>query len=356
MNHWGQMDSFIALTHGQMHPLRQRDLFNWFFLRNSNERDANLIVAYDDGKLVSLLGYIPTNFYWGGRILTGAWMAHWMTLEQYRSGIGALLMRKITELYPIVAGHGASVMNQSIVTKMGFRFCEKVPKVVYIIKTCELYEYLEYISPHKTSSIHNENVEVAIPINRISPELYEPDWLKYPDLKYGTLRDIDYLSSRYFNYPFHKYYIFIEGNKRTPTVIVIRLIETSKKIKVARILEFFTPYGNNYYDQTTKLLLKIINFATVHECTYIDFYCNSETQLCLMRKIGFYDEDGILPSLLDPVDLSRRYQNFELFVSEDLKSQFPDCVDKFYISRADGDQDRPNEKFVKMRINKNELI
>jgi hypothetical protein len=351
MKDWGQMDSFMALTHGQMHPLRQRDLFDWFFSRNPNSEDANLIVAYDGGKLVSLLGYIPTNFYWNGKVVLGAWMAHWMTLEEYRNGIGALLMRKITEMYPIVAGQGASIMNQSIVTKMGFSFTEKIPKVVYLIKPNRLFEELGYQSPYKISNSYDNFVDTAIPVNSITREIYQPDWAQYPDLKYGTLRDLDYLHSRYLAYPFHEYHVFIEGNKTTPTVVIIRIIETNKQIKVARVLEFFTPQGKNYQDVASKLLLKVINFARISGCSYVDFYTNSETQLSLMRNIGFYDECGLLPSLLDPIDLSRKYQNFELFVSEDLKIEFPDCINNFYISRADGDQDRPNEKFVKMRAN-----
>jgi hypothetical protein len=351
MKDWSQMDSFMALTHGQMHPLRQRDLFEWFFLRNPNSDDANLIVAYDGAKLVSLLGYIPTNFYWNGKVVLGAWMAHWMTLEQYRNGIGTLLMRRITEMYPIVAGQGASMMNQLIVTKMGFSFTEEIPKVVYLIQPNILFEELGYVSTNKISNSRDNLVGTAIPFNSITPEIYQPDWAQYPDLKFGTLRDLDYLHSRYLAYPFHKYHVFIEGNKTTPIVVIIRIIETNKKLKVARILEFFTPQGENYQYVASKLLLKVINFAELNGCSYVDFYTNSEFQLGLLRNIGFYDESGLLPSLLDPIDLTRKFQNFELFVSEDLQRESPDCVDNFYISRADGDQDRPNEKFVKMRAN-----
>jgi len=66
---------------------------------------------------------------------------------------------------------------------------------------------------------------------------------------------------------------------------------------------------------------------------------------------GFTDDNaGTLPSLLDPIDMSRRFQNLELFVSPELKRKYPNCENAFVVTRADGDQDRPNESYRLIRL------
>ncbi len=346
MSNWRQMDSFIATTHGEHHVLRNRPLFDWFFLRDRNKDQANLIVAYEEDKLISLLGYMPTKFLWGGKeVIVGAWMAHWMTIEGYRSGIGALLMKKITEMFPIVAGQGASMMNQKIVTKMKFRFLEKIPKVVYVFKRDKLEQMFHFQKQHGdlgAIEAHDLPNEIAA----ITKDNFRPDWSHYPSIKYGTLRDGDYLTYRYISYPFFKYNVFIEGEPTAPAVCVVRIVDTKEGIRVARILEFFFPENESGKFKGLALIEKCLRFFKQSNCDYADFYCNAPTYMNLLLEAGFIEDDaGALPCLLDPIDMSRKFQNMELYVSSELKVRYPNCENEFVVTRADGDQDRPNESY-----------
>jgi hypothetical protein len=345
MADWQQMDSFIAETHGQNHVLRNRPLFDWFFLRDENKEMANLIVAYEEDKLVSLLGYMPTKFLWGNEVINGAWMAHWMTIMGYRFGIGALLMRKITEMFPVVAGQGASVMNQAIVTKMKFMFLERIPKVVYVFNPSRVLTFVGYgIGGTTVRSL--EKCGVAEETTKVSEETFNPNWNLYPSLKFGTLRDSDYLNYRYFDYPFFKYNVFIEGEATSPVVLIARVIETREGLRVARILEFFFPENESGEERGLSLVKRCLNYFEQRNCDYADFYCNSNSYMNLLLSAAFTSENtGALPSLLDPIDMSRRFQNLELYVSPDLKRRYPNCENAFFVTRADGDQDRPNESY-----------
>ena len=74
------------------------------------------------------------------------------------------------------------------------------------------------------------------------------------------------------------------------------------------------------------------------------FYDRLQT---LLIEAGFArDDDGVLPSLLDPIDMSRRFQNLELYVSPALRLKYPGAEEQFTVTRADGDQDRPNESYL----------
>lgn len=345
MSDWHQMDAFIAVTHGVTHPLRNRQLFDWFFLRGKDKKSANLIVAYEGDKLISLLGYIPTRFLWGRDVVDGSWMAHWVTLDGYRSGIGALLMKKITEMFPVVAGQGASQMNREIVTKMKFKFLEKIPKMVYIFNSEKIENFFNFKSNIKTTS-EREKLGCAVETSKVSVENFNPNWAYYPSLHYGTLRDSEYLEGRYINYPFFKYCVFLEGDASSPCLLVARIVDTAAGIRVARILELFFPEHDIGRTQCLLLVKKCLNFFDKQKCDYADFYGNSNECLQLLQKAGFIPEDsGALPSLLDPIDFTRKFQNLELFVSPLLKERHPNCEAQFVVTRADGDQDRPNESF-----------
>jgi hypothetical protein len=345
MQNWEQMDKFIAATHGERHVLRNRPLFDWFFLRNGNAEEANVIVAYEGDKLISLLGYIPTNFRCDEEIVAGAWMAHWMTMPGHRFGIGALLMKKIIEMFPVVAGQGASLMNQAIVTKMKFKFLEKIPKVIFVFNCNKI----EQVFGHKV--VHHRPGEIDLAglpheIAKMFSENFRPDWRNYPSMKFGTLRDENYLNERYFNFPFFDYKVFLEGPAVSPTVCVTRIIDTNEGVRVGRVLDFFSPETETGRRQSFSLLNKCLYLFKKTGCDYVDFYCTAAPYLDMFLEVGFIkDEDGSLPSLLDPIDRSRKFQNMELWGAPLLKQKYPDFENGFIVMRADGDQDRPNESY-----------
>ena len=282
---------------------------------------------------------------WENEEICGAWVSHWMTMEGYRFGIGALLMKKITEMFPVVAGQGASLMNQEIVGKMKFKFLEKIPKVVNVFNQDKVLNFFGYRFEN-TIDCSIEKYDMAKETTTITRESFCPNWHLYPSLKYGTLRDSHYLNFRYINYPFFKYYVFIEGEVSSPVVLVARIIKTTERIKVGRILEFFFPENESGKKRGFSLVKKCLIFFKHHNCDYADFYCNSDVYMNLLLDAGFTnDNTAALPSLLDPIDMSRNFQNLELYVSPELKRKYPNCENDFIVTRADGDQDRPNESF-----------
>lgn len=345
MKDWAQMDQFIAVTHGNGHILRHRPIFEWFFVRGEDKEHANMLVAYEEDRLVSLLGYLPTTFNWNGEEVNGAWTAFWMTIEEYRNGVGVLLMRKLTELFPIVATQGASAMNQAIVSKMRFQFLERIPKSICILNPEKVENELGYQAKKKFVSLDSD-LEIA-EVDFSSMKDYSPDWSLYPALKFGTLRTHQYINHRYATYPFFKYKIFVEGPKTSPAVCIARVVDTDRGIKVARILDFFFPETKEGKESGNGLMKKCLNYFKNQGCDYADFYCTSAGYLESLESAGFErDYNDSLPSLLDPIDMSRKVQNAEIFVSAALKAKSPEGIDQFFISRGDGDQDRANRSYL----------
>ena len=147
-----------------------------------------------------------------------------------------------------------------------------------------------------------------------------------------------------------KYRILVLGEPQTCSVAVLRIVETTEGVTVGRLLEFFGPDIDKFRVQNEELLDEVVDECLDRGCTFIDFYCTSPKTAAFFEECGFSrDDDGQLPSLLDPVDFSRKSQNLEFFVRPSLRREVPDWSEAFYATRGDGDQDRPNATFATAR-------
>jgi hypothetical protein len=346
MEEWELIRNFISRTHGKRHVMQERMLFEWFYCRNGAE-DANLVVGRDGSDLVSILGFVPTTFHLNGQQVSGVWTALWFTIPEYRHGVGALLMRRLSERFSIVAGQGASSMNRAVVTAMGHHFLDTIPKVVGVLDTQAMESWIN--TPRWKSSLRVLSPHLGVSARGLEAESFLPKWENYPHMAFSTLRDFTYLHTRYVSNPFFEYQVRVIGDPETPSVAVYRRISTTTGLVVGRVLEFFGPRGAQFQRQNQALLTLVVAECAEIGCTYIDFYCTDLDSVAMFEDSGFVrDDEGDLPSLLDPIDGSRRQQNLEYFVNQgsvDSAGSWRGCL---YATRGDGDQDRPNATYAEL--------
>ena len=342
-NRWEDLRDFIKQTHGRNHVMQNKELFEWFYSPSADCIEYNVIVGLKNNQIISILGYIPTNFLVNGKIILGAWTALWFTLLEERSGVGALLMKRLMELFPIVAGQGASAMNKEIVEALGHEFQKIIPKMIGILDKNTIHGLFHESDKFK------ENLILPVKKNNhrvTANKKFDINWKEYSDMKFGTLRDVNYIRRKYLDNPFLQYEIISIGDEMTPTVAIMRIIQTNLGFKVGRIAEFFGPDISNYRSQWEEALNEIITLADRRGCAYIDSYTTSMTINRFMAGMGFYgDDEGTLPSLLDPVQRDRKSQNLEVYINNSLKEKERVSIANFYVTRGDGDQDRPNASY-----------
>lgn len=342
-NRWGELKLFIKQTHGDNHVMQNKLLFEWFFSPDPDRDAYNMIVGIKNDFIISILGYVPTKFLINGKIINGAWTSLWFTIPEERAGVGALLMKRLMELFPIVAGQGASEMNKKIVEAMGHEFEPVIPKLVGIIDKSLIQDIL--IESHKFDKnlVNPMNIRKQKDITISNLEL---NWKEFSNIKFGTLRDADYIQRKYVENPFLQYEIITTGDESTPTIAIVRIIQTNLGFKVARIVELFGPEISRYESQWKEVLDEIIMLSNSRNCAYIDFYSTSIMINKFMIELGFYeDNEGELPSLLDPIERDRKSQNLEVFIDPSLKSTESISIRNFFVTRGDGDQDRPNASY-----------
>lgn len=344
---WEELHDFIKKTHGENHVMKNQELFDWYYSPSEDCEIYNMLVGLKNNQVISILGYLPTKFIVNGHVINGAWTALWFTLPKERSGIGALLMKRLMELFPIVAGQGASSMNREIVEALGHDFQAIIPKLVGFIDAGEVRSFWQssdgvaknLMIPKQTNK-QKEATSLALEFN----------WKEYSNIKFGTLRDSSYIRKKYISNPFLRYEIIQTGYERTPTIAIVRIIQTDLGFRVARIVEFFGPNISDYESQWEEALLEIVMLASNKNCSYIDFYSTSKEINSFLSKMGFYnDNKGALPSLLDPVDFERRSQNLEVFINPNLRVEEKISIQNFFVTRGDGDQDRPNATYEILR-------
>ena len=350
MKDWEVMDSFISKNYGKNHIMRNKKLFQWFFCRELGPEKANVISAYHDDEFIGLLGYIPTNFLWGydGKIVRGIWLANWMVQEEFRTGIGALLIRKAQELYPLVAGAGANLTNKKIVSKLGFRFFDNIKRYIRILdpeplRRIGIYVEHENMSKYVSTGLpERDNVNIKFISGHFSKADFDPEPALYSSFKFGTLRDRDYVQERYLDFPFFDYKVRVCGEASSPSLLIYRIERTSgmANFKVGRILELLFPDTDSGKEQISVLLAEMYCDLKQEAVVFVDFFCSLNLYSDWLPELGLImEEDKVLPNLLNPIVLEEKDQNLEIWTAKDL----PICrLDDMYVTKSDGDQDRPN--------------
>lgn len=318
-------------------------LFEWQFGRSQHQDAVNMVCAYDEGNLVGILGYIPVDMFWGTKEkpIQGAWMANWMVHPDHRKGAGPLLMRRLMELYPVLLGRGAGKMNVPIARTLGFRVFPNIPRFVAIFDHQRTRQFLAShddalpdVLTTRAPTLHFE---------RGLPEQYNPDWGKYSDLQFASVRNAEYLNWRYANHPLFSYEIMVAGDPTKPAVCVYRLEQTTGVVtdRVGRIVELFFPDGRDGEILGRELLSAALFDLQQKGCAFVDCYFSSNRPSQAARAAGMFDATNLaLATRMSPVELSHHPQNLEVWVKSGFR--FPDDLAKIYVTKSDGDQDRPN--------------
>ena len=367
LERWEAMDHFLSETYSPENVWRYRPLFDWMFADRENNSQANIICAWNGDNLVGTFGYIPCDLFWGNCLhsIKGAWGSNWMTLKEYRKGCGWVLMRRWGRLFPVVLGQAATSDNLRLAPSLGFVIYDRIPRYVGIFDIDAVYAFMCHgdIKPDPkriaacliTEDVCQNYDEVIFVEKKIDPKIFSPNWLKYPALKYGTVRHADYLQWRYLDHPFFVYQVLVAGDASTPAVCVYRVEKTSGAVStnVGRILELFHSSDEIGREMGCKVLATALHAMKQAGCIFCDFYCSSLEYGNTVKGFGFVEEiNRILPHRLSPIDFALQgqiHQNVEFRISAK-NLEAPEGIGAMYITKSDGDQDRPSRGSIRLLL------
>ena len=145
----------------------------------------------------------------------------------------------------------------------------------------------------------------------------------------------------------------VDGPRDRPTLCIFRIVNTNIGLKVGRIVEYLAPTESVTKSEGCPMLIQCISIMKEEGGSIHRFLHKFKTYLNKFIYSGFVeDAGGVLPSLLDPIDTSRKFQNSEVFVETRLKCKLDQNKISLFVSRGDGDQDRPNLNYMNKQNNR----
>ena len=328
-----QLMEFINLYWKKDHILSKNiDLLLWQYGDIENSNLLNWYLAKRKDEILGILGYIPS--YRFDNVLKEnsiIWLALWKVRDDVKvAGLGLRLLNTVMKEHPSspIAVSGINVAHPPIYKALGFEVGELSQ---YFVCNQEMFPTL-ITCPDKD---HLPYPNLGTATSRIlQRDLVLQETTKIDAIFSSTTSHVKtarYLKNRFIDHPIYKYHIVeLLCEDITSAYMVIRIAEQEGN-KVLRIVDYI---GNiSTLGECGSLIQQLL---VEHECQYADMWQSGQANTAL-EKAGFkkVDPDGdiIVPNYFEPF-LNKNGRILCALKGADLQSVL--------ITRADGDQDRPN--------------
>ncbi len=358
-----QLQSFIDQCWRRGHVLaRDAELLEWQHRRPSHPDQLSILVASRGEVFEGILGLIEVPWNHFGQQQRGAWIALWVARQEVRGqSIGLkLLARAMAEPYDFLGTLGVNAHALKIYEMMKFNVVLGVPRWVRGVNADALARLLDGTGDFYLAHQRAAMLATAGPWPALSSQtnLRFVDWHQgaraWDQLWRGELaaqrisvdRSSDYLEWRYAAHPRLRYAMRVALDNRTgraAALVVSRVIDVGGA--AARVLRLLEVLGAPEAEDA--IAGEIARQAVAADVAMADYYCTSQRSAAALRRLGFVAEqsfDKHWPSLFAPLDC-RRSQLTAAFKSRGVsREEFAEHIhrDELYVTRADGDQDRPN--------------
>lgn len=347
-DHIFEVKAFIAKSYGTNYVLGSNDeYFEWQYKRTatSEGQDYHLRLAIDEGRVVGFLGYIPVEQSFGGKKLRACWLANWMVDPDARQlGLGPLLVKSVSADFDVTLALGANEEARDVLSRMGWTDFGQLKRFVRVIDEQKArtltgnddYEWPGEI-PVPISSTQIDHIdEFTDCVTALWDRLLGED-----PMVSGSRRTAEFLNWRYVAHRQFEYKLLAAVGDRGELIGVgVYRIEQARNEEtvIVRILELF---GER--TALPSLVDKIVHQASIAGATAIDYFGGEGYAQQLMLDRGFLTQEDSaasdIPVLYQPIDRSRGGIRFLADLSRTQDAMF---IHQWYVSKADGDQDRPN--------------
>ena len=322
-----------------------------------------MLLAEHNGNPVGMLGLIPSGFCIRGARVPGAWLAMWLTVPEWRPRmLGLRLLRQLfARDYGMVGVLGVNQETTgAIYQALGFTACDVVPRWVRVTSP-EAVANLVADSAERYSaaaragwaaSAQRGPATASAPArlagwNQETAARWDQAWHeRFAPRLVGTWRDAAYLRWRYVDHPRFQYQLrFIEdpSGGALNGLLVYRIERVrDRNESVLRVVEFLSTASSG-----PALARLVVDEGEAAQVAFTDFFCTSASSAPYLEAAGFMPEEAMpapLPSRFQPLDFNHTQLNGVFWISPDIAADGQVLFDSpaFYVTRADGDQDRPS--------------
>jgi GNAT superfamily N-acetyltransferase len=321
------------------------EFLRWQFLDNpANDTGGyTLWLALHQGAVVAQLGHVP---FMGltpeGQSFRGAYPINLMALPEYRaSGLGVILLSRLLREMPCLVNPGANQAGSALGRGLGMQDLGCLNRHICVTDVAAarslaaegrlpaVAERVGQAAGRPPSSAY------VMAMGRLPAET--PEGFLPPVPACRAERSRDFFRWRYDTHPAFTYefvlspdlasvLVFHEERERNTGALIIRIVDL-----LAR------------EEHQDALLGAVVQAAKERGAAIVDFFCSLGCYDTSLKRAGFFDEakhqDGRIAALFQPLDF--RDASIRVIASNP-PGQGPEFP--WYITKADSDQDRPNDK------------
>jgi GNAT superfamily N-acetyltransferase len=370
----GALRRFID-THWQHgHVLAQdASLLRWQFdqtrTRANTLQGLSVLLAWQGDRIVGMLGLIYFDFNIRGIVSPGVWLSHWLAIPESRAdGVGLKLLWAVHDLgYDAIFVLGVNSTARKVYSALGFELLPCMPRWIGVFDVGKTALLLGEASPGtKVTNLDDICAQYCVHMGRKASgdlnvdvvewnESFVAAWDYFwageiaPTLLSPT-KHSSYLKWRYIDHPTFKYEIRLALEAATRKVLGLAVFRVERirerDERVLRVLEFLaTPEAEN------ALALSLIRFGQSHNTIFADFHCTSGRAARALELIGFRrhlpaENQAGFPARFQPLEPGHFEIGGAFWLSASLRRKLGPgqllISNDFYITKSDGDQDRPN--------------
>ncbi len=317
---------YISRAFHEKYILRDKKYIDWQY-QNS------LYLALAGEKIIGHFGFrdLPYKIYDG--TITARVLINLFVLEEYRrAGVGALLARTVLDTPNPVLVSGYTPFSQRLFPHLRDRWSDAGNLGRYIAILNNRHSiFAKFPGPTIKIDGNHDRLSEALSAEEAG-KLWDQTRGRYP---VTVERSAEYINWRFLRHPFFQYkFLLLEGEGELVGYLVYR-IEEAEDFRIARIVDCVAKEGAE-----EKLFIGILRKAKELGIHAVDFMFSGNLYRQALLDAGFLDIAGTefekFPILFSPISHKKTFIN----VGYDIKAPLAD----FYITKADGDQDRPNPR------------
>jgi hypothetical protein len=305
--------------------------------------DCHVKLAVSGDQIQACLGFIPVDLSVAGRTVRAAWTANWMVDPSHRRlGLGPLLLRQLTEQFDAVLSLGLEADACELLPRMGWVDFGDLARYVCVLDEASaglLTESgtLQWPSAASIRPATTDPNLVEVPLDASVDDLWSRAWGHGA----GTRRTLEFLRWRYLAHPCFVYRTLRlrRSSDGSEALAVFRMEKVrDMPVTICRITEIVADRP-----LAADIIRAVVNEGRAQGAAMVDFSCASRTLEEALVGEGFLRAEvepaSQLPMLFQPVNRNRKGTRFMAHLR---KVPQAGVLTEWYVTRGDGDQDRPN--------------
>lgn len=297
-----------------------KEMFDYQYYDQAAGR-YNMVISKDDNnELECVLGFIPTSRFNKALVKKDVlWLSLWKSRENASNPfIGIMVYSFLRQNYEhsFIATNGMSAIAEQLYEHLGF----EVQSLYHLyIANPTIDDFKIAHSPQ----FSDNDAEL----------LFELDLIDNVDIKSigcyenTCYKDVRYLVNKYLNHPYYTY-SFISIPEED-LLIVCRKVTRGDR-KVLRIIDFYGQPAS-----VARVSKSMESFIIKNDYEYVDILISTDISSIIQSRFVLNNTDSatIIPNYFEPFDSRNVEVKFAMH---------PELMDGYFVTKGDGDQDRPS--------------